>query len=228
VIELDCVTKEYILDQESVVTPVRQLTFSVEKGEFILIVGRSGSGKTTVLNLMAGLVLPTSGHVYFDGASLSSMRDRDLARLRAGRMGFVFQFPSLLPSLNVLDNVCVPTMFHTRAGSGQARMRALGILERLGLAERSTAYPKQLSAGEQRRAVLARSMISGPDVILADEPTSDLDGETEQEIMRTMREIHASGTTIVMVSHSLDLVSYATRVLRMADGVLTPWEPGSP
>ncbi len=215
------VTKEYDLDERTTITPVDNVTLEARPGEFILITGRSGSGKTTLLNLAAGLVRPTSGIVRIDGVNLRDMGDRQLSALRGQQIGFVFQFPSLLPSLSVLENVVMPTVFGPGDSRKGAYAKAGELLQMVGLSERTTAYPRQLSAGEQKRVVLARALVNNPRVLLADEPTSDLDEQTEHEIMRLLREIHDSGLIIVMVTHSLELTPYATRVLKMEHGQLS-------
>lgn len=220
-ISIEKASKEYALDEETIVTSVQNITLKIDDGDFIVIIGRSGSGKTTLLNLAAGLVRPTSGTVHIDGVNLNSMSDRQVAALRGRQIGFVFQFPSLLPSLNILENVVMPTMFGGRDGRGDAYDRAGDLLNMVGLSERMTAHPRQLSAGEQKRTVLARALINRPKVLLADEPTSDLDEQTEQEIVGLLREIHERGVTIVMVTHSLELTSYASRVLKMDHGHLS-------
>jgi ABC-type lipoprotein export system ATPase subunit len=190
----------------------------VEQGEFLVITGRSGSGKTTLLNIAAGLLRPTSGAVFLAGKDLWGMPDKDQSLLRADKIGFVFQFPSLLPSLTSLENVTLPPSFAAdRKGSVSAR--AAELLELVGLADKSGAYPRQLSAGQQQRVVIARALINRPEILFADEPSSDLDELTEREIMTLLKEIHdTTGVTIVMVTHTSELVSYGTRAIEMAAG----------
>lgn len=214
------VTKDYQLDEQTLVTPVSNVNLEVKQGELILIIGRSGSGKTTLLNLAAGLVHPTSGKVLVDGVDLWGLTDNEVSSFRSRKIGFVFQFPSLLPTLTVAEMV-VPTFFGPKDQKDGALKRARDILEMLGLADRMIARPKQLSGGEQKRVVIARALINRPGLLLADEPTSDLDAQTEQEIMGLFRGIQASGITIVMVTHSLELIPYASRAFRMASGVLS-------
>ena len=209
------------MGEQIVVTPVRHVSLTVARGDFIIIVGRSGSGKTTLLNLAAGLVKPTSGEVFIGDANVRNMNDKQLSLLRNRKIGFVFQYPSLLSSLNALENVALPASFGPGQRRRNANARASELLELMGLSERLESYPRQLSAGEQKRVVIARSLMNAPEVVLADEPTSDLDEQTEQEIMTLMRQIHAEGVTIMIVTHSLELMRYATRALRMEDGVLT-------
>jgi ABC-type lipoprotein export system ATPase subunit len=215
------VGKNYYLDDKTVISPVHDTTLNVNAGEFILISGRSGSGKTTLLNLVAGLVRPTMGKVLIDNFDLQKMTDKQLTSFRCQNIGFVFQFPSLLPTLSVLDNVIVPTMFDLRDGKHDEHERATELLKMLGLSEKKKVYPRQLSAGEQKRVVIARSLINCPRLILADEPTSDLDEKTEREIMAIFRTMHVEGKTVIMVTHNLELVSYATRAFKMENGTLT-------
>ena len=216
-ISLHNVSKEYNLDDATTITPVRSVTLEIKRGEFILIIGRSGSGKTTLLNLAAGLVKPTSGKVLFEGKDIWQMSDKELSFLRARKMGFIFQFPSMLPSLRVIDNVAMPTIFaHNGKHDGYAHAEEL--LRMVGLTPRKDCLPRQISGGEQKRTVIARALVNRPEVILADEPTADLDEQTEHEIMALLREIHQSGVTVIMVTHSLELLPYATRALKMEDG----------
>lgn len=190
----------------------------IEDGEFVLIVGRSGSGKSTLLSILGGLTKPTKGKVELDGHDLWSMSDAELSKIRGRKIGFVFQFPGLLPTLNALENVMIPIMFTDRDGREQAVERAKALLNSVGLAEKHGSYPNQLSGGEMKRAAIARALMNGPSIILADEPTGDLDVKTEIEIMRMLQEINQQGKTIVMVTHNPDLSSFATRVLSMEKG----------
>jgi len=220
-IALRDVTKTYQVSKEVAVTAVRGVSLNVERGEFVIITGRSGSGKTTLLNLAAGLVKPTSGEVRLADVNLWSLSDREQSLLRNQKIGFVFQFPSLLPSLTVLENVALPTMFATNHKNRDAYERAARLLEVVGLSDKLSAYPRQLSAGQQQRVVVARALISQPQVLLADEPTSNLDEQTEQEIMNLFRDIHGqTGITIILVTHTSQLVAYGTRAIAMANGAI--------
>ncbi len=214
------VTKEYNLDNQSTITPVKGVTLEVNRGDLVVIIGRSGSGKTTWLNLAAGLIKPTSGEVLIDGVNIWNMTDNEMSAFRNKKIGFVFQFPSLLPSLNSVQNVMVPSLFGAKETKVNVRDRAVKMLEKLGLGDRLGSFPRQLSAGEQKRVVIARALINNPSILLADEPTSDLDARTEDEMMELFRSIQAEGITIVMVTHSLDLIPYATKALRMENGAL--------
>ncbi|MHC1708868.1 MAG: ABC transporter ATP-binding protein [Methanomassiliicoccales archaeon] len=191
---------------------------TIEDGEFVLIIGRSGSGKSTLLSILGGLTKPSKGKVELNGQDLWSMNDAELSKVRSREIGFVFQFPGLLPTLNALENVMVPIMFSDKEGREGAVERAKALLNTVGLAEKHGSYPNQLSGGELKRAAIARSLMNGPSIILADEPTGDLDVKTELEIMRMLQEINQQGRTIVMVTHNPDLSSFATRVLRMEKG----------
>jgi ABC-type lipoprotein export system ATPase subunit len=213
------VTKTYPLGKGSSVTAVNGVNLEIDQGEFVLIVGRSGSGKTTLLNLAAGLTQPTSGKILIDGTDLWNLTDRQQSFLRSQRIGFVFQFPSLLPTLNVLENVILPTVSGSPQEAVQAHDRATQLLQKVGLSDKLAAYPRQLSAGQQQRVVIARALMNQPLVLLADEPTSNLDEKTELEIMELFHDLHASmGITIVMVTHMRQLVSYGTRAVEMANG----------
>ena len=219
-IELKSVSKHYRLSGDVLVKAVDDLNLTIQDGEFAMIVGRSGSGKTTLLSLIGGLTRPTQGSVRVDGVDLWGLDDANQSRFRAEKIGFVFQIPSLLPTLTVLDNVKLPTMFarqHDRVGE-----KALGLLQMVGLSEKAHAYPSQLSVGQQKRVALARALVNGPEIVLADEPTSDLDKTTELEIMKLIEKVYAEGhRTIVMVTHTLELASYATKVRTMVNGVLS-------
>jgi ABC-type lipoprotein export system ATPase subunit len=218
-ITLENVTKIYKLNKDHTVTAVDEVSLEIEAGEFAMITGRSGSGKTTLLNLAAGLTPPTSGRVLFEGDDLWRLSDKQRSLLRNQKIGFVFQFPSLLPSLTALENVSLPTIFSTNGARAGTDARAADLLSTVGLADKLRAYPRQLSAGQQQRVVIARALFNRPDVILADEPTSDLDEQTELEIMDLFQEIHAqTGFTIVMVTHTTQLVRFGTRAIRMSAG----------
>ncbi len=218
-IELRSVTKIYPeAKQCHAVTALDNVTLKIEAGEFLVVTGRSGSGKTTLLNISAGLARPTSGQVLLDGADLWSMTDAIRSRLRNRKIGFVFQFPSLLPSLTVLENVTLPTSFGGDRAEGRSP-RAAELLDLIGLSDKIGALPRQLSAGQQQRVVIARALVNQPEVLFADEPSSDLDEQTEREIMTLFADIHRdTGVTIVMVTHTTELVSYGTRAIEMAMG----------
>jgi ABC-type lipoprotein export system ATPase subunit len=219
------VAKTYELSGAPPVEALRGIDLSVRRSDFLVITGRSGSGKTTLLNMMAGLSRPTAGSVAVDGLDLWSLSDKERTCLRRRTTGFVFQFPSLLPSLSVLGNVTLPLAFgRDHPADGQTRAREL--LEMVGLDDRLSSYPRQLSAGQQQRVVIARALINKPQLLLADEPSSDLDEDTEAEIMTLFGRVHReTGITIAMVTHARQLVAYGTRHVQMAAGSLQTAEP---
>jgi ABC-type lipoprotein export system ATPase subunit len=221
VLLFDNVTKDFQLDEETKITAVRSVNLEVESGEFVIIIGRSGTGKTTLLNLAAGLVKPTSGRVMMDHLDLEEMTQKQLSILRSQKIGFIFQFPSLIPALNIRDNVSLPAVFADGKGTGNVNARASNLINILGLAGKLDLYPRQLSAGEQKRVVIARSMINEPEIVLADEPTSDLDNRTEKEVIDFLRDINSKGVTFIIVTHNQQLVPFATRAFEMENGNLS-------
>jgi ABC-type lipoprotein export system ATPase subunit len=203
------------------VTAVRGIDLEVPRGQLAAIVGRSGSGKSSLMAMIGGLSRPTRGVVLIEDTDIWALPDDDMAEFRNRQIGFVFQFPSLLPSLRIIDNVALPALLGRRREPAKADKAAAELLDQLGLAEHIDAYPAELSAGEQRRAVIARAMINGPSLLLADEPTSDLDEPTENEIMEQFRALNRDrGVTLIMVTHNLRLAEQADRVLHIADGGL--------
>jgi putative ABC transport system ATP-binding protein len=198
-------------------TVLKDISFSVEPGAFVAIVGPSGSGKTTLLGLLAGLDRPTAGTVHLDGDELGSLSEDDLARLRARKIGFVFQSFQLIPTLTALENVHVPLELRGEPSAD----RAAELLGRVGLGDRGHHYPAQLSGGEQQRVALARAFSTRPRVLLADEPTGNLDARTGATIIDLMTELNRDlDTTLVLVTHDLDLASRARRTIRLADGAI--------
>jgi putative ABC transport system ATP-binding protein len=215
-IELQGVSKHYQL-KGNLVKAVDNVDLTVKPKDFVLIMGRSGSGKTTLLSLMTGLTRPTSGTVNIDGTDIWQLSDRDRAILRNLRIGFILQYPSLISSLNVIDNVRLSTIFQK---GENIRISALESLKSVGLEEKANAHPSQLSAGERKRVVIARALMQNSEILIADEPTADLDEETEREIMQFISGINGKGTTVVMVTHSSELASYGSRIFRMSNGIL--------
>lgn len=214
-------SKIYPLSKENQVVALQEINLEIRRGEFLVVTGRSGSGKTTLLNLAAGLTRPTSGELLFEGVDWWSLSDRQQSLKRNQKIGFVFQFPSLLPALNSLENVLLATIFNHTHSQSKAYTHAVELLHTLGLEEKLEAYPRQLSAGQQQRVVIARALLNQPEVLLADEPTSNLDEQTEAEIMGYFKQIHASREiTIVLVTHSTQLTHYGTRSIQMASGQL--------
>jgi len=223
-LELQNVSKIYAPSKDNPVSAVRDSSLTILPAEFIIITGRSGSGKTTLLNLAAGLTRPTSGRVLHDGQNLWELSDLQQSRLRNQKIGFIFQFPSLLPSLTALDNVALPTIFSNQASHSKDAVyeRAFGLLHTVGLEQKLKALPRQLSAGQQQRVVIARALMNNPHYLLADEPTSNLDEKTELEIMDLFQEIfQRTGISVVMVTHTSQLVRFGTRAIEMADGKIS-------
>jgi putative ABC transport system ATP-binding protein len=197
-------------------TILHSLTLDIPKGQFLAIVGPSGSGKSTLLGLIAGLDAPTAGSVTIDGVDITSLDEDSLARLRGEKIGFVFQFFHLIPSLTAFENVAVPMEI---AGAADARRRATALLEEVGLTDRAHHYPSQLSGGEQQRVALARALANAPPILLADEPTGNLDTATGRHILELLRGIHRGrGTTIILVTHDAELASIADSRLILRDG----------
>jgi putative ABC transport system ATP-binding protein len=197
-------------------TILHPLSLDIDRGQFIAIVGPSGSGKSTLLGLIAGLDAPSSGAVLIDGVDITRLGEDALAKLRGEKIGFVFQFFHLIPSLTAFENVAVPMEI---AGARDARPRAQRLLDEVGLTGRAHHYPSQLSGGEQQRVALARALANNPPILLADEPTGNLDSANGRHIMELFRDIHRSrGTTIVLVTHDADLASLADARLSLRDG----------
>ena len=221
-INLSRVSKTYYSRKGKTTVPaVREVDLQISRGEFVVITGRSGSGKTTLLNLVSGLAQPTAGQVQVDGVDIWSLKDDQRSALRNRKMGFVFQFPSLLQSLTVLENVVLPTMFFQGAAKPADYDRAEHLLQLVGLTDKISSYPRQLSAGQQQRVVVARALINQPELLLADEPTSNLDEQTEKEIMELFQNIHSSnGITILLVTHVGQLITHGTRRINLADGII--------
>ena len=196
-------------------TVLNNITFALERGGFLAIVGPSGSGKTTLLGLLAGLDRPSAGRVVLDGADLGSLSEDERAKIRAEKVGFVFQSFHLIPTLTARENVQVPLELR----SEPAEARAQDFLARVGLGDRSHHYPAQLSGGEQQRVALARAFAAGPQLLFADEPTGNLDARTGASIIELMTGLNRElGTTLVLVTHDHDLATKAHRIIRLADG----------
>jgi putative ABC transport system ATP-binding protein len=214
-IELRNVSKTVMSGSEPL-TILHPLTTRIPRGQFIAIVGPSGSGKSTLLGLIAGLDSPTSGSVLIEGVDITALNEDALAKLRGEKIGFVFQFFHLIPSLTAHENVAVPMEI---AGASGARERATALLQEVGLAERAHHYPSQLSGGEQQRVALARALANDPPIVLADEPTGNLDTTNGAHIMDLLRNIHQSrGTTLVLVTHDAELARRADARMVLRDG----------
>jgi ABC-type lipoprotein export system ATPase subunit len=220
IIQCKNLSKRYTVENAAVVA-VDNVNLAVARGDFLVILGHSGSGKTTLLSLIGGLTSPDAGQVFVDGVDNSAQADQNLSSMRNSRIGFIFQFASLLPSLTVLENILLPLSF-SRSPLGDAAS-AMALLSRVGLADKANVFPAQLSGGQQRRVAIARSLVNRPDIILADEPTGDLDEETERDILALFRDCHANGTTFVVVTHNSELAASqkGARVLQMRQGVLS-------
>jgi ABC-type lipoprotein export system ATPase subunit len=205
------------------VAAVNGITIEVQGGEFATIVGRSGSGKSSLLAMIGGLSRPSSGAVHVEDTDIWALTDDRLADFRNRRVGFVYQFASLLPTLRIVDNVTLPALLGRRQNAADAYERAVETLDQLGLYDHIDAYPSEISAGEQRRAAIARALINAPALLLADEPTSDLDEETERQIMDGFRKLNRErGLTLIMVTHNLRLAEQTDRIIHISGGKLVP------
>lgn len=193
-----------------------KVDFSIKQGDFIHIVGRSGSGKTTFLNLLAGLLNPTSGKVLVDGRELTSMSDEERSIYRNSFIGYVPQLMGTMANFTVLENVKLPHFLFKREGNGTER--AAMLLDMMGLLELKDEYPKSLSGGEIKRVLLSRALMNNPRVLIADEPTADLDKKTTVEIMELLKKINKKGTSLIVVTHELDLLKYGNKILTMKNG----------
>ena len=223
IIKTEHLCKTYRIGDQ-VIEAVRGVDLEVERGKFVSIVGHSGSGKTTLLSLIGGLTRPTHGRVYIDGIDIWSLSDEKLSELRNKKIGFMFQFSSLIPTLNAIENVMLPVAFSS-ASTGDVEARARELLGLVGLEHRIYSTPSQLSGGEQRRVAIARALINDPDIILADEPTGDLDHETEEEVMELFLRINRDfGKTFVMVTHNPELTERTDITLRMEKGCIVGGE----
>jgi putative ABC transport system ATP-binding protein len=200
------------------VIAVDHLSLDIAQGEFVAVVGRSGSGKTTLLNLLAGIDRPTSGTVRVVGVDLGSLSESGLAAWRGRNVGLVFQFFQLLPTLSVVENVMLPMDFARKIAVGNRRDRAQQLLERVGIADQADKLPATLSGGQQQRAAIARALANDPPILLADEPTGNLDSVTADAVLELFAELNAEGRTIVVVTHERDIRSIAGRQVTLQDG----------
>ena len=217
--ELDSATKSYERLGQTV-TALAESTLTLDDGDFVALVGPSGSGKTTLLSMLGGMLAPTSGRILLGGDSLYDLSVQDRTRLRLDRIGFVFQSFNLIPWLSAVENVQVPLSLAGKSASEQ-RERACELLGRVGLSDRLEHRPSELSQGQQQRVALARTLANDPQIILADEPTGNLDPDSRKTAMEYLSGFHAEGRTIVMVTHDDFAASYAKRTLRLVNGVVT-------
>ena len=218
VIDIKGITRNFQLGQETVKV-LKGIDLIIEKGEYVAFMGPSGSGKSTLMNLLGCLDTPTSGSYILNGADVSTMTDDELAEIRNKEIGFVFQTFNLLPRTTALDNVALP-MIYAGKSKTERNERAAEVLKNVGLADRMDHKPNQLSGGQRQRVAVGRALVNKPSIILADEPTGNLDSKTSVEIMNLFDEIHAAGNTVILVTHEEDIAEHAHRVIRLRDGVI--------
>ena len=199
---------------------VKELSLTINKGEFVSIMGPSGCGKSTLLNIMGLLDSPTSGDIEIDGINVCGMSDKELAHFRNQKLGIIFQNFHLIPSLNVIDNVALPLLYRKGLSASERKSKAEKVLKKVGLSHRMKHLPSQLSGGQSQRVAIARAIIGNPEIILADEPTGNLDSKTGIEIMNILHQLNTEGTTIVMVTHDENIANKTGRVIRLLDGTL--------
>ena len=225
-IQVDDVWKTYQVGQQQV-HALRGLSVDIAQGEYTALMGPSGSGKSTLMNMLGCLDTPTLGRYRLAGEDVGTLDDDALADIRNRRIGFVFQTFNLMPRYTALENVALPLVY---AGASRAdrEARAREVLEQVGLADRMDHRPNELSGGQRQRVAVARALVNQPDLLLADEPTGNLDTKTSLEIMALFGEIHAAGNTVVLVTHEEDIAAYAHRVVRLRDGVVSADETKTP
>ena len=215
-LKTEALTKIYTLGDEEI-RAVDDINFTVHKGEFVSILGPSGSGKSTLLQLIGLLDKPTSGKVHIDGEDISLMNDDEIVRTRRKKMGFVFQQFNLLGNLNVYENVTIPLILD-EVGEEERKARVIPILQRLGLLDRLANYPNQISGGQMQRVAIARALVLDPEIILADEPTGNLDSRSGDEVIRIFKELNEKGKTVVMITHDRNIAKNAQRIVYIKDG----------
>ncbi|MBA2407521.1 MAG: ABC transporter ATP-binding protein [Chitinophagales bacterium] len=216
VISLENITKTYIL--EKVIIPALiNINLTIKKNEYVALMGPSGSGKSTLMNILGALDTPSSGKYFLNGTDVSSMTDNELAVIRNKEIGFIFQTFNLMPRMNALENVALPLIYAGQNKSGRDQ-RAKEVLKAVGLEERMDHKPNELSGGQKQRVAIARALVNHPSIILADEPTGNLDSKTSLEIMDIFDKIHREGNTVIIVTHEEDISHFAHRIVRIKDG----------
>ncbi|TPG42218.1 ABC transporter ATP-binding protein [Flavobacterium pectinovorum] len=217
-IKITDIKRNFVLGNE-IVYVLKGINLEINKGEYVALMGPSGSGKSTLMNLLGCLDTPTSGHYVLNGKDVSQMKDDELAGIRNKEIGFVFQTFNLLPRTTALDNVALPMIYAGYSKSDRTK-RAEEVLKQVNLEDRMDHQPNQLSGGQRQRVAIARSLVNKPSIILADEPTGNLDSKTSVEIMKLFGDIHAQGNTVILVTHEEDIAAYAHRVIRLRDGLI--------
>ena len=226
VIQLKEIKKNYFLGKV-VIEVLKGLSLDIQKAEYVALMGPSGSGKSTLMNIIGCLDSPTSGQYILAGQSVSGMTDNELADVRNQEIGFVFQQFNLLPRLTALENVALPLVY-AGVSKKERIQRAKEVLDMVSLSDRSLHKPNELSGGQNQRVAIARALVNNPSIILADEPTGNLDSKTSHEIMDIFGQIHAAGNTVVLVTHEEDIAAHARRVIRLRDGVIESDTPCPP
>ena len=217
-IKISNIKRDFVLGNE-IVYVLKGIELQINKGEYVALMGPSGSGKSTLMNLLGCLDTPTSGSYILNGKDVSQMKDDELAEIRNKEIGFVFQTFNLLPRTTALDNVALP-MIYAGYSKSERNERATEVLKQVNLADRMDHQPNQLSGGQRQRVAVARALVNKPSIILADEPTGNLDSKTSVEIMKLFGDIHASGNTVILVTHEEEIAAYANRVIRLRDGLI--------
>ncbi|MCW2119858.1 ABC transporter ATP-binding protein [Flavobacterium sp. 7A] len=217
-IKISNIKRNFALGEETVYV-LKGIDLEINKGEYVALMGPSGSGKSTLMNLLGCLDTPTSGNYVLNGKDVSKMKDDELAGIRNKEIGFVFQTFNLLPRMDAIDNVALP-MIYAGFVKSDRKKRAEEVLTQVGLADRMDHQPNQLSGGQRQRVAIARALVNKPSIILADEPTGNLDSKTSVEIMALFDEIHANGNTVILVTHEEDIAEHANRIIRLRDGLV--------